>query len=65
MLDTKNDENTSDDRPDTRSDTQEGGNPTAAAPFFLDTQAPKTAVISKRIRQQGIGPFFRRPKRSE
>ena len=65
MLDTKNDENTSDDRPDTRSDTQEGGNPTAAAPFFAEMQAPKTAVIYGRIRQQGIASFFRRPKRSE
>lgn len=65
MSSSKNDGITSGDRPGRRSDTQEGGNPTAAAPSFSEMQAPKTAVIYGRIRQQGIASFFRRPKRSE
>lgn len=50
---------------DRSSNTSGDGSPSVAAPFSRESQEPKTAVISRRIRQKGILSFFRRPKRPE
>ena len=54
-----------DDRQDLPAATREGGSHTVAAPFSPEAEEPKTAVITRRIRQRGIVSFFRRPKRPE